>query len=324
MMLVNTELIQKLSSLGPRGAFGYGLMEAARADDGLMVLTADLSSTSRVRQFEEAYPERFANVGISEQNMVTMAAGIALEGRTVFCTSFAAFISMRACEQVRTDVAYMKANVKLVGADAGVTIGTQGYTHYAIEDLAIMRAMPNMTVIAPADGLETAKAVQAAAQYEGPVYIRLTGKGGFPPVYKEDYDFTIGKGVMLRDGADAAILAAGAVVANALEAAELLRQEHGLQVAVADLHTVKPLDGALVRALASRVPLLVTAEEHNILGGLGAAVCEEAGAMGAGARVVRCGVPDVFSKVADYPDQLERFGLSARGLADAVLQGLGK
>lgn len=315
--------VQELSKLGSRGAFGRGLMLAAEEDDNLLVLSADLAGTSRVQQFADKYPDRFFNAGIAEQNMTTVASALAQEGNTVFCTSFAIFSALRACEQVRTDVAYMNANVKIVGADAGVTIGTQGYTHYAVEDISVLRAIPNLTILCPADGVETAKATIAAARHRGPVYLRLTGKGGFAPVYQEDYPFTIGKAVRLREGDTVAILAAGTIVHEALQAAEMLA-EQGIQAEVADFHTIKPLDTAYLHELVGRVKLIVTAEEHSVLGGLGGAVCEEVAALGAGVPVLRCGLPDSFASIADYRDQLQRFGLTAGLLAERIRQALEK
>ena len=303
--------VQELSKLGSRGAFGRGLMLAAEEDDNLLVLSADLAGTSRVQQFADKYPDRFFNAGIAEQNMTTVASALAQEGNTVFCTSFAIFSALRACEQVRTDVAYMNANVKIVGADAGVTIGTQGYTHYAVEDISVLRAIPNLTSLCP------------AARHRGPVYLRLTGKGGFAPVYQEDYPFTIGKAVRLREGDTVAILAAGTIVHEALQAAEILA-EQGIQAEVADFHTIKPLDTAYLHELVGRVKLIVTAEEHSILGGLGGAVCEEVAALGAGVPVLRCGIPDSFAPIADYRDQLQRFGLTADLLAERIRQALEK
>lgn len=313
--------VQELCKLGSRGAFGRGLMMAAAEDDNLLVFSADLAATSRVRQFEKAYPNRFFNAGIAEQNMMTVASALAQEGNTVFCTTFAAFASMRACEQVRTDLAYMNANVKVVGADAGVTIGTQGYTHYAVEDIAILRGMPNLTILSPADGVETVKATIAAAKHHGPVYLRLTGKGGFAPVYQEDYPFEIGKAVRLREGGDVAIIATGTLVHEALAAAELL-EARGIHASVADFHTIKPVDQVYLREAADSVRLIVTAEEHSVIGGLGGAVCEEIAALGAGVPVVRCGIPDEFAPIADYRDQLDRFGLTAEHLAARVEQAL--
>ncbi len=236
---VTKENIQKWSEIGSRGAFGAAMMLLGEARDDVMVLTADLADATRVTQFKDRWPERFINVGIAEQNLITAGAGLAMTGYTVFCTSFAAFITMRSCEQVRTDVGYQRANVKLLGADGGLVMGTLGNTHYALEDIAVLRAMPNLTILSPADGLEIIKATTAAAETDYPVYIRLTGERNNPVVYHEDYDFEIGKAVWLRSFSGGRAFGAGHFngrMRYAHDQAHRFRRRHGSPGSGADYH----------------------------------------------------------------------------------------
>ncbi len=318
MITINPENIQKWSQLGSRGAFGAAMMELGETMDNLVVLTADLSDATRVTQFKEKFPEKFYNVGIAEQNLVGIACGLAKEGKTVFATTFAAFAAMRCCEQVRTNMGYMKLNVKLLGADGGVVMGTLGNTHYAVEDIAITRAMPNMTVLSPADGLEIIKATIAASRMNGPVYIRLTGAANNPIVYTEDYDFEIGKAVTLKEGTDLTIIATGTMVAESVEAAALLEKK-GLSVRLVDMHTIKPLDTDVIRKACSETGAIYTVEEHSTIGGLGGAVAETVSEIAGSPRLVRIGLPDSFGKIGTYRHQLERYGLTGPQIAQRIL-----
>ena len=321
MMEINETNIKTWSEIGSRGAFGKAMLYLGDTRSDLVVVTADLSDATRVTEFRNRFPEKFFNIGIAEQNMVGIASGLALAGKTVFATTFAAFAAMRCCEQLRTDMGYQKANVKLVGADAGVVMGTLGNTHYAVEDISIVRAMPYVVILSPADGLEIVKATLAAAEYNGPVYIRLTGARNNPIVYSEDYDFEIGKAVTIREGRDAALFATGAMVAKALSAADILKNK-GVAARVVDIHTIKPLDTEVIRKAVKETGLVVTVEEHSILGGLGAAVAEVMAEEGNAPRLVRMGLPDSFGPIGTYDEQLERYGLTDVNIADTVMKNL--
>lgn len=318
---INEAFIKELSELGARGAFGKAMMFLGEKMDDLVVMTADLADATRVTQFRKKFPDKFYNIGIAEQNLVGVAAGMALAGKTVFATTFAAFAAMRSCEQLRTDMGYMKTNVKLIGADAGVVMGTLGNTHYAVEDISIVRAMPYITLLSPSDSLSIYKATIAAAEYKGPVYLRLTGAKNNPIVYREDFKYEIGKAITVREGKDATIIATGSMVANAMGAAKLLGDK-GISVTVVDMHTIKPLDESVIKKAVSETGLIVTAEEHSILGGLGAAVAEIVAAIGNAPKVIRVGLPDSFGPIGTYADQLERFSLTAVDIANVVLKNL--
>jgi len=311
-MKVDLALIQKLAEFGPRKSFGFGLMEVAKERDNVVCIGADLSGTCKTEEFREQYPERFVNVGIAEQNMVGVGTGVAVCGKIAYCASFASFLSMRACEQIRTDAAYMNANVKLIAHDAGCAVGTQGYTHYAIEDLAIMRAIPNMTVVSPSDGLSVAKMTIAIADYPGPVYMRLTGTAS-PVVYEQDYELKIGKANLLKDGTDVTIIATGSCVYHALQAGNELSKD-GISVRVLDMQTIKPLDDEAIKRASEETRLILTVEEHGLIGGLGSAVSDVIAGLGWSTRVVKLGLPNAFGPIADHADQLERYGLDMKGI----------
>jgi transketolase len=254
-----------------RAAFGRALARIGAENPRIVVLDADLASSTQTRAFAEKFPQRFFQVGIAEGNMIGIAAGMALSGKIPVAASFACFLTGR-FEQIRVSVAYNRANVKLVGTHAGIGIGEDGYTQMATEDVALMRSLPNMTVLQPADGRETEQAVAFMLVHDGPVYLRLT-RQKVADVTTAEYRFAWGRGVVLRDGGDLAIVASGAVVGPALEAAALLARE-GVEAAVLNIHTIKPIDAELLREYAARVGRILTVEDHGVDGGLGGAVCE--------------------------------------------------
>ena len=308
--------IRMWSMLGSRGTFGVALTDAARLNQGILALSADLCNTSGLDRFRSAYPTRFINAGIAEQNMLGVAAGLAATGFVPFATTFANFAALRACEQVRHYLGYMQENVKLVGFGAGFAMGMFGVTHFALEDVAALRSIYNLTIISPADGMEIVKATNAMAVTCGPVYLRLAGVANAPIVYTEDYDFTIGKAVSLREGKDVAIIATGSMVHPSLKAAELLAS-HGIGAAVADMHTIKPLDGAAVERFMNH-QLLVTVEEHSVMGGLGTAIAEHIAPLRNFPPLLRLGVAPGYPHVGDYPYMLEVCGLTAPKIADRI------
>ena len=308
------------SKLGSRGTFGAAILELAKEHDDFYAMSADLCTSSGLDRFKEAYPARFINVGIAEQNMIGVAAGLAKDGTPVFVTSFAPFISMRASEQVRMNLGYMQLNVKAVGLGCGLIMGYLGNSHYGLEDVAVMRAIPNMTIVSPADCTEIVKAVEAIKDFNGPVYLRLTGGPNNPIVYKENFDFEIGKANVLQSGEDVAIIAAGTMVYHSLQAAELLKEE-GITATVIDMHTIKPLDTEAIEKVLNH-KLLVTVEEHTVVGGLGSAVAEYIAPIKEKPAHILIGINDCFPHAGDYDYLLEQCGLTANQITKKIMQAL--
>ncbi len=296
-----------------RMAYGEALAELGAANPRVVVLDADLAHATMTATFAEKFPERFFNAGIAEANMVAMSAGLSTMGYIPFCSSFAIFGAGRAYEQVRNSVAYTGFNVKLGMTHAGVTLGEDGGSHQAIEDLALMRVIPGMTVITPCDAAETKKAVFAAAETDGPVYLRLAR---LPSPIFEDMPFEIGKANVLKDGGDVALFCCGIMVASALEAAKAL-EETGVSAAVINVHTLKPLDEACVLGYANKCKRVVTVEEHSVIGGLGDAVASALSGNGSfGFRKI--GVQDRFGQSGKPEDILEEYGLTPGHIVSAV------
>lgn len=301
--------------IATRAAYGKALADLGEKYD-FYVMDADLSGSTHTAVFGKKFPDRFVNCGIAEQNMISTAAGIATTGLPVFASSFAMFACGRAYEQIRNSVAYPRLNVKIAASHAGVTVGEDGATHQFCEDMTLMRSLPNMTVVNPADATEAYAAVEAILKHNGPVYFRL-GRYAVPVVFDPaSYKFELGKGNVIRDGADAVIFATGIMVAAAIEAASALALE-GIDAAVVDIHTIKPLDNELVLEYAAKTGRVVTAEEHTVIGGLGGAVAELLGE-NLPTRMKRVGVNDCFGKSAKASEALDMFGLNAASVAAAV------
>lgn len=297
-----------------REAFGKTLVELIDNED-VVVLDADLAHATKSMMFADKCPERFFNMGIAEADMIGTAAGLALSGKIPFASTFAVFATGRAFDQIRNSVCYPKANVKIVGTHAGISVGEDGGTHQAIEDIAIMRSLPNMTIIHPCDDVEARQAVLAAAEFQGPVYLRMS-RVATPTLHDEDYKFEIGKGEVMREGKDIAIVATGLMVAKAKEAAEQLA-EAGIDAKVINIPTIKPLDEELLLATAKEVRGFVTVEEHNVIGGLGGAVSELL-AQNEPKKIKMVGVQDKFGKSGN-PDKLfEMYGLTVEKIVEAA------
>ena len=318
MFEINQSNARQWSRLGSRGVFGQAILAVAEHHPEMMVISADLGNSSGLDRFKKTYPDQFLNVGIAEQNMIGVASGLAKEGFNVFATSFAPFITMRAAEQVRMNLGYMKMNVKAVAIGSGVSMAFLGNSHYGIEDAAVMRSIPNITVVCPADCAEIFKTVQAAVKFEGPMYIRLTGAVGNPPVYSEDYAFEIGKAVVLREPADVTFIATGSMVYESLEAAKLL-EEKGIKAGVINMHTIKPLDASVIDLALKHSKLIVTVEEHSVIGGLGSAVAEYKAAKPHAPPQLILGLPDAFDVTGEYRYLLERHGLVASKISQSVV-----
>lgn len=303
-----------MTKIATREAYGEALAALGEEIKDLVVLDADLSGSTKTAVFGKKFPERFFNMGIAEQNLMGTAAGLATCGKTAFASSFAMFATGRAFEQVRNSICYPELNVKVAATHAGLTVGEDGATHQTVEDLALMRALPNMTVINPADAVETKKAVRAAALHKGPVYLRL-GRYPVEIVSKEEDEFEIGKGVVVKEGKDVAIIATGIMVAEAVKAAELLAND-GIDAMVVNIHTLKPIDRELILR-AAECGAIVTAEEHSVIGALGSAVAEVL-AEEKPTRMKMIGIKDQFGQSGKPEELLKLYHLTAEDIAEAA------
>lgn len=303
-----------------RDAYGKALVELGGINDKIVVLDADLAAATKTGMFKKAYPDRFFDSGIAESNMMGVAAGLATTGYTVFASTFAMFAAGRAYEQVRNSIAYPHLNVKIGATHAGISVGEDGASHQCCEDIALMRVIPGMVIINPADDIEARAAVFAAAEYEGPVYMRF-GRLAVPRIFDESYKFELGKAVTLREGSDVTIIATGLMVNEAIEAAKALADE-GISAEVINIHTIKPLDKEAVIRSAAKTGAVVTAEEHSIIGGLGGAVAEALCESGKPVPVVRLGVNDVFGRSGPAVELLHIYGLDAQNIVAKSKQAI--
>ncbi|MBR5474499.1 MAG: transketolase family protein [Lachnospiraceae bacterium] len=305
-----------VKKIATRESYGNALAELGRLHEDVVVLDADLAGATKTGVFKKAFPERFIDCGIAEGNMMTVAAGISTTGRVPFASTFAMFAAGRAYEQIRNSIGYPKNNVKIGATHGGISVGEDGASHQCNEDLALMRTIPGMTVICPSDDVEARAAVFAAYEHQGPVYMRF-GRLAVPVINdKPDYKFEIGKGIVLREGKDVAILANGLEVAECLAAAEMLAAD-GIEAKVINIHTIKPLDEELVVATAKEFGKIVTAEEHSIVGGLGGAVCECLSAKYP-VPVMRIGINDVFGESGPAKELIAKYGLDAKSIYEKV------
>lgn len=309
----------EIKNVATRVGYGEALVELGKERDDFLVLDADLAAATQTGMFKKAFPERFYDCGIAEANMMSIAAGIAATGKKVICSSFAMFAAGRAFEQVRNSIGYPHLNVIIGATHAGISVGEDGATHQCCEDIALMRTIPGMTIINPADATEAKKAVKAAMELDGPVYMRF-GRLAVPVIFGDDYSFEIGKGVQLKDGNDVTVIATGLMVNEALGAYELLKNE-GINARIINMHTIKPLDKEIVLKAANETGAIVTAEEHSVIGGLGSAVsetvCEEYPV-----PVVKLGVYDTFGHSGPAVKLLDEFGLRAVNIAEKAKKAI--
>ena len=309
----------EVKNVATRVGFGQALLELGAEREDFVVLDADLAAATQTGVFKKTYPERFYNCGIAEQNMMSIAAGIAATGKRVICSSFAMFAAGRAFEQVRNSIGYPHLNVIIGATHAGISVGEDGASHQCCEDIALMRSIPGMTIINPADAVEAKAAVKAAMEIEGPVYMRF-GRLAVPVVFDDDYKFEVGKGVELKSGTDVTIIATGLLVKEALEAYELLKEE-GINARIINMHTIKPLDKDIVLKAAKETGAIVTAEEHSVIGGLGSAVSEFLSEE-CPTPVVKLGVNDVFGYSGPAVKLLDQFGLRAVNIVEKAKKAI--
>ena len=301
--------------IATRESFGKALEELGEENKKVVVLDADLYNSTKTEYFKKRFPERFFNLGIAEADMIGTAAGLATCGKIPYASSFAAFATGRVYDQIRASIAYPKLNVKICATHAGITVGEDGATHQMVEDINLMRGMPNMLVMSTSDDIQTKWAVKEIANYEGPVYLRLT-RYKTPVIYDNKTKFEIGKGIQIGDGTDACIIATGVTVAESLKAKEELKQK-GINVRVVDIHTIKPIDKELIIKCAKETDRIITVEDHNIIGGLGSAVCEVL-AENYPKKVTRMGIEDRFGKSGRAEDLMKYYGIDKDAIIEEI------
>lgn len=304
-----------------RDAYGMAFYDLAKENDRIVALTADVPESVRFSKFRETWPDRFFNFGIAEQNMMGAAAGFAREGKSPFVSVYAIFAALRAIEQLRTDIAYPNLPVRICVTHSGISLGPAGPSHHTIEDISVIRSIPNMTVVAPADGTSTAMALNAIQDHQGPVYMRLN-RAVEPTAYKTPSTYSYGKANLLRNGADLTIIAYGASVGNALLAADEL-EENGIQTSILDMAFIKPIDKNAIIEYGSKTGKILTVEEQNIIGGLGSAVAEVIAENSLNVKLKRVGIPDEFTLAGPYPELQAHYSVDAKGIVREALDLLG-
>lgn len=304
-----------MNKIATRDAYGKALAKLGHENSNVVVLDADLSKSTKTADFKAEHEERFFNMGIAEQNLIGAAAGLAAAGKIPFASTFAMFATGRAFEVIRNSVCYPKLNVKVCATHAGITVGEDGASHQSVEDISIMRSIPNMTVIVPADGVETEQVIFEVAKYNGPVYVRL-GRSAVPVIFDENYKFEIGKATELKQGNDVSIIACGIMVSKAMQACDLLAQE-GINARVINMSTIKPIDAKMIIKAAKETKGIVTVEEHNIVGGLGSAVAEVT-SQNQPAKIKMVGVKDTFGESGQPDSLLEKYGLTVEEIVKAA------
>ena len=317
MIELDRQKIRTYSLLGSHRTFGQVALELPKINENVIVMVADQMSPAGLEKYRDTFPDKFINIGIAEQNMIGVAAGMAKEGITPFVLAQATFATGRCFDQVKINLAYMQLGVKVVGLSSGLSIGQYGATHMSVEDVALMRCLPNVVILSPADCTETAKALMAAAEDKRPTYIRLSGWMNCPIVYKKDYDYQIGKAITLKEGSDIAIIATGPMVYNSMKVADMLAEE-GISVKVIDMHTIKPLDTEAIDGCLN-AKMIVTAEEHSVIGGLGSAVAEHLALKAVKPPHLVIGTNDKYIKPGDYLYLQEQYGLTPGQIKDNIL-----
>ena len=316
-MDINEKNIKIWSTIGSRATLGIAALDLAKEIDNLMILTCDVSTSAGLDRFRKTYPEKYLDLGIAEQNMIGVAAGLASENFNVITTTFAPFQTMRCCEQIKVNIGYMKQKICMVGIASGLALGTFGYTHCCIEDVGVLRSIPGMTIISPADSLETVKALRAAVKSENPSYLRLTGTSNNPIVYNQDYGFKIGKSITLKEGKDITIFCAGSMVHQSLEAAKIL-ETRNVSSKVVNMHTIKPIDKLAIEDSCNS-ELIVSVEEHNVIGGLGSAIAEHKSSLKKSPKQLFLGIKDTYSKGGNYKFLQEKHRLTPDKIAEDIL-----
>ena len=316
-MIIDQKKIKIWSTIGSRATFGMALLEISKKIENLIVLSSDVSTSAGLDRFRKMHPEKYVELGISEQNMIGVATGLSAENFNVVTTTFAPFQTIRCCEQIKINLGYMEHKVTLVGLASGLALGNLGYTHCCIEDIGILRTIPNITILSPADSLETVKCLESSLKTNQSVYIRLTGTANNPIIYKDDYNFKIGKAITLKEGSDITIFSTGRMVYNSLKAAEILADKK-ISARVINVHTIKPVDKAAIEE-ANNTKMIFSVEEHNIIGGLGSAIAEHQSSLKTNVRFIRLGIKDKYGSGGSY-DYLQKIhGLSPEKIVENIL-----
>lgn len=319
-MIINERSIKIWSTIGQRATIGMAALELAKEIENLMVLTCDVSTSAGLDRFRKTFPDKYLDLGIAEQNMIGVAAGLASENYNVVTTTFAPFQTMRCCEQIKVNIGYMKKKICMVGIASGLVLGNLGYTHCCIEDIGVLRSIPGLKIISPADCLETVKALESGIKSKDPVYIRLTGSSNNPIIYKNDYDFQIGKSITLKEGKDVTIFCTGAIASNCLKAAQLL-ENNKVSCKVVNMHTIKPIDvDAIKNSCNSK--MIVSVEEHNVIGGLGSAISEYKSTLLNSPKQLFIGIQDSYSKGGSYEFLLNKHGLTPDQISEKILKNV--
>ncbi len=321
-MIIDEKKIKMWSTIGPRATLGMALLEISQKMKDLIVLSGDVSTSAGLDRFRKLNPIQYVELGISEQNMIGVATGLSSENFNVVTTTFAPFQTIRCCEQIKINLGYMKHKVTLVGLASGLALGNLGYTHCCIEDIGILRSIPNLVIMSPADSLETVKCLQESLKSDKSVYIRLTGVSNNPMIYNKDYELKIGKSLKLLDGKDLTIFSNGRMVYNSLKAAEKLKKE-GIFASVINMHTIKPIDTDAIK-IASKNKLIVTVEEHNIIGGLGSAIAENLSEENTSSKLIRIGIKDNYTSGGSYEYLQKKHGLDPDNIVENILKNFKK
>ena len=319
MIDITKKKINLYSTIGSRASFGIAISEIEKDIENLMVLTCDVSTSAGLDRFRKSCEEKYIDLGISEQNLISVASGMASEGFQVITTTFAPFQTLRCCEQIKVNLGYMKNKVIMVGLASGLSLGSLGYTHCCLEDVAVLRGIPNLTILSPADSLETVKALVASLSHSESVYIRLTGSVPNEKVYEDDYNFEIGKAISLKDGDDISIFCTGPTVSNALKASEILKQKN-INASVINFHTIKPIDKKIIMEEVKKKKYIFTIEEHNVFGGLGSAVSEIICKSKNQIVLTTIGTNDKYSKSGNYKNLLKNYKLDIDSVVDKVTE----
>ena len=318
-MIIDSKKIKIWSQIGPRATFGLACLDLSDKEKALMVLTSDVSTSAGLDRYKKKFPEKYLDVGISEQNLIGVAAGLASEGFKVVTTTFSPFQILRCCEQIKVNLGYMKHKVCLVGLASGVVLGNLGFTHCSIEDVAVLRSIPNISIVSPADGAETVKALFASINYKQSVYIRLTGASNNPIVYNEDYNFEIGKSIKLKEGKDITIFATGSMVSVSQNVVKILENSK-ISAELINMHTIKPIDKEQILKSSEKSKLFVSIEEHSTIGGLGSSISEFSSELKNKPKLVKLGLEDQYAISGDYAYVLEKNNLTPDAISNRIIK----